>query len=173
MVTDRMNERVVEAKAEGKTFFGMIGASLMIFIGAFVTIFVPYGGIVGAIIAMTGVYIFIYAKEGLNLEYEYTLTNGDIDVAKIMAKSRRKDIFSISVDDITYMDYADSDKVKNDLEVKKGQVKVNKFAGSSEDGKDVAIYSKKGDKETISIFNFDEKCINHMKDVLKIKSAIK
>ena len=173
MTMDRMNERVVEANAETKTFFGLIGAALMIFVGAFVTIFIPYGGIVGAIIAMTGVYIFIYAKEGLKLEYEYTLTNGDIDVAKIMAKSRRKDVLSISASNITYMDYADSDRVKNDLEVKKGQVKVNRFSGISEDGKDVAIYSTEGNKESISIFNFDDKCIGHMKEVLKIKSAIK
>ena len=90
-----------------------------------------------------------------------------------MAKSRRKDVLSISASNITYMDYADSDRVKNDLEVKKGQVKVNRFSGISEDGKDVAIYSTEGNKESISIFNFDDKCIGHMKEVLKIKSAIK
>lgn len=173
MLSDRMNERVITAKAEGTTVLGLIGSALLVLIGAFAVVFIPTFGILGAIVAMTGVYIFIYVKQALNLEYEYTLTNGDIDVAKIMQKSRRKDVLSISADSITYMDYADSDRVKNDLEVKKGQVKVNYFTGKTEDGKDVAIYSSNGKDDLISILNFDEKCIAHMKDVLKVKCAIK
>ena len=170
---DRMNERVVKGKADGRTFLGLIAAVVLIMIGALAVVFIPSFGIFGGIVAVAGVYLFIYIKEGLNMEYEYTLTNGDIDVAKILSKSRRKEVLSIAVGDITYMDYADSDKVKNDLEVKKGKAKIHFYNGSAEDGKDVAVYSTSGNNEVISIFNFDEKCITHMKEVLKMKCAIK
>ncbi len=167
---DRMNERVVKAKAEMNTYLALLGAVLIMLVGVALTILVNLFGI---LVIMTGIYVFSYLKDGLNLEYEYTLTNGDIDVAKILAKNRRKDVLSISSDSITYMNYADADRVKNDLQVKKGKATIRDFSGSAEDGKDVAIYSSDGKGEAITIFNFDEKCLTHMKEVLKVKSDIK
>ena len=167
---DRMNERVVKAKAEVNTYLALLGAVLIMLVGVALTLLVNLFGI---LVIMTGIYVFGYLKDGLNLEYEYTLTNGDIDVAKILAKNRRKDVLSISSDSITYMNYADADRVKNDLQVKKGKVTIRDFSGGAEDGKDVAIYSSDGKGEAITIFNFDEKCLTHMKEVLKVKSDIK
>jgi hypothetical protein len=153
---DKMNERVVNAKPEGGTYLAILGSILIMLVGVLMVLMVSLFGI---LVIMVGGYVFAYVKDGLNLEYEYTLTNGDIDVAKILAKNRRKEIASISADSITYMNYADSDRVKNDLDVKKGSVKIRNFSGRAEDGKDVAIYSSDGKGDAISIFNFDDKCL--------------
>ena len=167
---DKLNERVVEAKVDGSTILSMAGTILVILVGVFLTLTVtPFA----LLVIVIGVYLMTIVKDGLKMEYEYSLTNGDIDVAKILSKSRRKDIRSISADNITYMDYADSDKVINDLDIKKGQAFIRDYSGIAEDGTRVAIYSSDGNKEAIEIFSFDEKCLNHMKDVLKMKSAIK
>ena len=171
MMTDRMNERVVKARAEGGTYLSIAGAVLLILAGVFLMFTISSYGL---ILSVIGVYLIIYFKDGFNLEYEYTLTNGDVDIAKILAKSRRKDIRSISADSITYVNYADSDRVKNDLDVKRGKAAIRDFSGKAgEDGKLVAIYSTQGDKESIDILNLNDKCILHLKEVLKTKCEIK
>ena len=173
---DKTNERIVNGKAESKTYLAMVGCILLMLVGVVLLLLLPT---VGFLVIMAGGYLIYMVKDGLSVEYEYTLINGDIDIAKILSKSRRKELRSIEVKDITYMDFADSDKVKNDLEVKKGQaVNKNNTDGFSQqddtrEGKPVAIYSKSGEKEYIEIFDFDEKCVTHMKDVLKMKCAIK
>ncbi len=167
---DKLNERVVKAKADSSAVLSVAGSIFVILMGLFLTVTVtPFS----LLVVVIGSYLLAYVKDGLKLEYEYTLTNGDIDVAKILDKKRRKEIRSISADSITYMNYADSERVRNDLEVKKGQVLIRDYSGVAEDGKLVAIYSSDGNRDSIDIFSFDEKCLNHMKDVLKMKSAIK
>ena len=170
MLTDRMNERVVQAKAEGSTYLAIAGCILLILLGVFLMFTISAYGLV---ISVIGGYLIAHFKEGFNLEYEYTLTNGDIDIAKIFAKNRRKDVRSISADSITYINYVDSDRVKNDIDVKRGQAAIRYFSGKADDGQDVAIYSSEGNKESIDIINLDERCINHLKEVLKSKCDIK
>ena len=41
MLSDRMNERVITAKAEGTTVLGLIGSALLVLIGAFAVVFIP------------------------------------------------------------------------------------------------------------------------------------
>jgi hypothetical protein len=68
----------------------------------------------------------------------------------------------------------DSDRVKNDLDVKRGKAAIRDFSGKAgEEGKLVAIYSTQGDKESIDILNLNDKCILHLKEVLKTKCEIK
>ena len=162
MLTDRMNERVVKAKAEGSSYLAIAGCILLILASAY-----------GLVVSVIGGYLIAHFKEGFSLEYEYTLTNGDIDIAKIFAKNRRKDVRSISADSITYVNYADSDRVKNDLDIKRGKATIRDYSGKADDGKNVAVYSSEGDKESIDIINLDERCINHLREVLKSKCDIK
>lgn len=170
MLTDRMNERVVKAKAEGSSYLAIAGCILLILAGIFLMLTISAYGLVVSVI---GGYLIAHFKEGFSLEYEYTLTNGDIDIAKIFAKNRRKDVRSISADSITYVNYADSDRVKNDLDIKRGKATIRDYSGKADDGKNVAVYSSEGDKESIDIINLDERCINHLREVLKSKCDIK
>ena len=167
---DRMNERVVKAKAEGSSYLAIAGCILLILAGIFLMLTISAYGLVVSVI---GGYLIAHFKEGFSLEYEYTLTNGDIDIAKIFAKNRRKDVRSISADSITYVNYADSDRVKNDLDIKRGKATIRDYSGKADDGKNVAVYSSEGDKESIDIINLDERCINHLIEVLKSKCDIK
>ena len=165
-----MNERVVKAKAEGSSYLAIAGCILLILAGIFLMLTISAYGLVVSVI---GGYLIAHFKEGFSLEYEYTLTNGDIDIAKIFAKNRRKDVRSISADSITYVNYADSDRVKNDLDIKRGKATIRDYSGKADDGKNVAVYSSEGDKESIDIINLDERCINHLREVLKSKCDIK
>ena len=50
---------------------------------------------VGLILAAGAGYGTFFLLQSMNVEYEYTFTNGTLDVAKIIAKKRRKEILSV------------------------------------------------------------------------------
>ncbi len=108
--------------------------------------------------------------KSFSIEYEYILTNGDIEIAKIISKERRKTVFETREGDIKLMDRADSDKVKNDMSLGK---KTKKFIGKEIQDTEVALYIGEGDTEKMIILDFDQKCIDHMKQVIKSRCNIK
>jgi hypothetical protein len=52
---------------------------------------------------LAGVFIYLgwYLSTGMNVEYEYILTNDDLDIDKIIAKRKRKRLISIKVSSFT------------------------------------------------------------------------
>lgn len=68
-------------------FIAMVAVVGMLFLG-FLAFFI-------AILLAMGAYYFIFPR--LNVEYEYTLLNYDIDVAAIFSKEKRKNITSFDI----------------------------------------------------------------------------
>ena len=111
-----------------------------------------------------GIYMLVMAIKNMKVEFEYTLTDGEIDIAKINDKSRRKDIKNIRKDDVTLIKKADSDKVKNDLSLKKE--KIVYFVKEVTDTC-YAIYTSINDKKEILVLDLDEGCVEHLKAMYK------
>lgn len=65
-----------------------------------------------AVFLIIGSSIFL-AKKKLYTEYEYSFTNGEIDIDKITDKSNRKSVANFNIKDIEAMAKADSDIIKN------------------------------------------------------------
>lgn len=53
------------------------------------------------ILIMIGVDVWVFRS--LNVEYEYLYINGNLDVDKIMSKSRRKKVFEMEINDLEVM----------------------------------------------------------------------
>lgn len=51
----------------------------------------------GMLLAAGAIYGAFYLLSGFNVEYEYIVTNGEIDIDKILAKRRRKRLISVKV----------------------------------------------------------------------------
>ena len=70
-----------------------------------------------------------------NIEYEYAFTNGELDIDKIMSKSKRKRILTVSVKDFEVMAHVE-DKVhayelngfEKILDFSSGEIKENTYA---------------------------------------------
>ena len=165
---DRYDERLIKAKPGIGEILAFVGAILLTLLGLLSALFVTTFGI---LVLAGGIYLIVITKDGFKVEYEFILTNGDIEVAKILGMKRRKSIGMIEADSIAIMDYADSDYVKNDISL--GKVKVKKFVGNENPNGTVAIYVGDTEKKDLCILDLDEKCIEHMKAVLKTKSKIK
>lgn len=53
------------------------------------------------ILIMIGVDVWVFRS--LNVEYEYLYINGNLDIDKIMSKSRRKEVFEMEINDLEVM----------------------------------------------------------------------
>ncbi len=164
---DRYDERLVKGKTGLASVMALIASILLTMMGAVLLILSPP---LGLLIFAGGIALIVFAKDGLSIEYEYIITNGDIEISKIIAKKRRKNIMEITADSISKMDYADSDRTKNDLSL--GKHKVREFIGPEIQEKEVAIYYGEGDASQIAILDLNDKCIDQLRSVLKMKSEI-
>ena len=163
---DRYDEYVVKAKPQVTGLIGIIGGVLLTLVGLFLLGLTS----AGVLVLVGGIALCVFSKESMDLEYEYIFTNGDIDVAKVIAKKRRKNILSIEASKIAKMDRGDSDRVKNDMSL--GKLKVKEFLGK-EDPNPIAFYIGEGDNQYMLVLDLNDTCIEHMKSILKSKSEIR
>ena len=88
---DIFAEQLVKKEADGKTIALKILIGILTALVAAVSVFLMLMGLPIVLLAGIGaVYGGYYLITGLDCEYEYIVTNGDIDVDKIIAKRKRK-----------------------------------------------------------------------------------
>lgn len=90
----------------------ILGLVFIFTIGTFISL-------IALILAAGAVYGSYILLEGLNVEYEYIMTNGELDVDKIIAKKKRKSLISI---DLTKLE--GFGKYSENIEEKDGQTLV-------------------------------------------------
>lgn len=115
-------------------------------------LFTPFSSFVLLIDAgvVYGAYILI---THFNVEYEYILTNGDIDIDKITAKRKRKRVLSFSTKEFEIV-----------APYKQGENYTNVLDLGTRNYEDAyyAVFSKDGQKKTL-VFNPPQKMIEAMK----------
>ncbi|MBO4864307.1 MAG: hypothetical protein J5517_08065 [Eubacterium sp.] len=161
---DRYDERIIKGKPAPVSFLLIALAVLLTIVGLVLFLVSP---MLSCMVVFAGVAWIIFAKDGLDIEYEYILTNGDVEVAKILSKKRRKTMKEIESSSVTKIDYASSEYVKNDISL--GKAKVRKYVGKEEEGKLIAIYTGDADHQTITLIDANDKMIDHLKAVYKVK----
>ena len=88
--TEQLIKKQVDSKDRLKKT-GLIALTVLSVLGVFV---IPLGIILPVVMIVIDVLMF----QNLNVEYEYGFVNGDLDIDKIMNKSRRKRMFSTDAD---------------------------------------------------------------------------
>ncbi len=165
---DRYSERLIKTKASAGSILGL---SFVIALTAASLVLVLLSPPLGVLLVCGGIALIVFLKDGLKVEYEFIITNGDIDIAKIYGAKRRKQVASIEVDNMSKMTSADDEHTMNDISI--GKYNVYKYLGKGDGDKVVAIYVGEGDNQKIYLLDLDEKCVEHLNQVLKTKSEIK
>ncbi|SEG24462.1 hypothetical protein SAMN04487934_1126 [Eubacterium ruminantium] len=168
---DRYNERLVYGKPEGKTKV-KLAIGMLIMAASFAVMMTIT--MLAFIIFVIAVVFFMKTFDWMNLEYEYTLTNGDIQIAKIAAAKTRKEVMTISLKDIKLLDSTFNDRVKNDID-RHEKLEILDFTEQVKDEEYYAVYvnSTGNGLDKLVILDLDENCLEHMKYYLKSKFAIK
>lgn len=112
-------EYIVKRKMKGKDIalkvmllLGTVFASLavMFLVMAFIPGFMMIGFMLAAGVVVGGYYL----SSNMNIEYEYIVTNGEIDVDKIISQRKRKRLLTVQVKSFEQFGPYDADKVSAD-----------------------------------------------------------
>lgn len=116
----------------------------------------------GVVIAVGTVYGAYYLITSQNIEYEYSVTNGEMDVDIIVAQRRRKRLLTVNCKEVeAFGRYKEEDHTQKNY-----QTKI--FACDSPVGEDVWYCSSRQKEKglTILVFNANEKMLNAIKPYL-------
>ena len=95
---DTYKEQIVKIKRTGSSFMlSTLVWFLALSITAVLIMFIPR---LAVLIAALLFYGAIYVNQRFNIEYEYILTNGELDVDKILAQRSRSRLFTLKCADI-------------------------------------------------------------------------
>lgn len=135
-MSDFYTEQLIKKQADVKDL--VIKAVLVaIAIVSVLTVFIFPVGLILPIIIIACVW-FLMSR--LNVEYEYLYVNGDLDIDKIMNKSKRKRIFSTNAEEMELLAPADSPR----LDQFRGAKVVNLSSGRPDARLYAMIVSKNG-----------------------------
>lgn len=153
-------EKIVQKKKDLKD----IALSVLIWIAAVIISFIAimFLSSFGVLIAGGAMYGAWYLTTSFSLEFEYILTNGEIDVDKIIARRKRKRIITVNSRQFEiFAPYIQ--KYQN--EYNSQTIKEKIYALSSIDSPDAyfAIFDHKETGKTLLVFEPDERMINNFK----------
>lgn len=153
-MSDFYTEQLVERKAPAVTSILkviMIGITAVSFV---FTLLIPFAIIVPIILVCVDVVVF----RSMDLEYEYLFVNGNLDIDKIIAKSRRKRVFEMEITDLELIAPAGSPEVRQFQ-----GLKAQNFSSCTPEGRKYEmIVVKNGEKRRI-VFEPNEKILDGMR----------
>lgn len=149
-------EQIIKKKLGPKDYAIIAATILAGLIIVYFSIYILVFAFIIWILACFGAY---YVMTSRSLEYEYSVTNGDITIDKIINRRRRKRVISLDAHEIEEMGKFKPELLRNKSEYKKI------FASEYDDGRNswyfCAHTSKNGN--VLVVFNPEEKVLNAMK----------
>lgn len=136
----------------------ILGAMILIMVVLSIQVIAQLG--ISFFLAAAIVYLGYRLITSRNAEFEYIVTNGDLDIDKITARRKRKRIFSASCKEFEILSRVKSNSFSQSVQSIKNRID----ATSSIDSPDAffATLNYKGEK-TLLIFEPDERMLNNFK----------
>lgn len=96
---DNYCEQLVEKKKTGADIAKMIVLSLLLILGASVCMFasIVFGLTFLVVIAVALLGLGVWLVSGMNVEYEYIITNNEMDIDKIIGRRKRKRMITVDL----------------------------------------------------------------------------
>ena len=152
---DSFHEMIVKARITSNDRLKMAGLVLLGLVLLFLVIL--FGGYLGSlsilVLAALGYGLF-YLLRGFAREYEYTITNGDLDIDLIIAQRKRRRVFSGLARTFDSME---------PMEKQPEAGTVIDCRSSQSHGVDYKIRTDYNGKPVIVLFSPDEKIVNQLK----------
>ena len=141
---------------------------ITIIVARIITIIFSQGIVIIAYVAI--VYGAKYFMGNLNVEYEYSLTNGDLDIDKIINQRKRKHLYSTTCKDIEQMAKYSSEE--NNESIEKAPLIIKAVSSMESPNVYYAVINSNGRKATL-FFEPDEKMLKSLKNMLGSKLTMK
>ena len=160
MLNDSYVEYAVKTKPEKNFYLGVMGGILCILLGIFLLLF----DLIGIAIVLIGICLIVFFGKTKNVEYEYIITNGNVEISAIYGASRRAVKKQFDATLIKMVCPGDSDRIA-------GQQFEKRYDYTSKDkeARSVAVVIERDDKKELVLMELNDKCIEHMKTYLRHK----
>lgn len=115
MINDVYIEYMVKKKNDLKTTLTKVAilfSSLLVCFFALLLIRSMFIGQIALLAAVGSIVLAWYLITGLNLEFEYIYTNGEMDIDKVSAKRKRKRMLTVQISSFEQFDVYDKEKVR-------------------------------------------------------------
>lgn len=145
---DVFKEQLIAVKKNKKTTMKKIGIAVVGTVIAAVAMLFG-GSFIGPVVVVALFFGGNYLLGGMNLEYEYILTNNELDVDKIMNKERRKRYFTIDLKEINVMAHIDDAVRKPDVD--RAQKTIDVSSGEKGPNTYVIVFSHKNELTKVII----------------------
>ncbi len=159
---DTFLEKIIVRKKDFKDNLIIAGIILGTIVLIFVILSIPFISQlgIGLFLAAGLIYLAYRLITSRNVEYEYVVTNGDLDIDKIISQRKRKRVFSANCKEFEVVARVKSNSFSQSVQSIKNRID----ASSSVDSPDAyfATLNYKGEK-TLVIFEPDERMLNNFK----------
>ncbi|MBQ9233878.1 MAG: hypothetical protein IJ167_07575 [Lachnospiraceae bacterium] len=165
---DNYTEQLISVKPRLKQLMPLFVAIMITSFGVMIAVFINFS--TGAMLVIIGGIAIHFTKNNMLLEYEYIFTNGDFEVARILAKSTRKNICEINEEDLKRILPYNSDKFQNELDIN-SKMKVKDYSsGEKNERKDCFAFIKNDNGRDLAIIlELNDKNKDYIKSVYKNK----
>lgn len=163
MLTDTFVEQSVKIKKVGARYYLRLVACVLLSISG-LPLFLVVGGM-ALLFVFGGIYLFVYFSGDKNKEYEYCMTNGNIDIAAIYNGSRRKELYEFDLSNATMVVPYGSNRISNET-----FVKTYDYTSRSDEneGKVSIVVEEDGKKKCVHL-EPNEKGLEHIKQFARHK----
>lgn len=150
---------------------GVVAVLAMVYISLYL---IGFLGVVGMILSLAAIAGIIYGTiriiTSFNVEYEYILTNGELDVDKIIAKSDRKRLVTVDVKGFTAFGRVTQNVLDADY-----STRIYAFSDYAAPDACYAVFEKPDMGKTLLIFNPNDAFCRKIYDFLPadVKNGVK
>lgn len=159
-------EKLITRKKTGQDLLLLAGLILGGIVVIFAALSIPVVRSFWPILAAGIIYLIYYLITSRNIEYEYIVTNGDLDIDIIIAQRKRKRIFSASCKNFDIVARVNSENYNQDTKNIRNSIK----AVSSMDSPNVyfVTLNYKGER-TVLYFEPDDRILNAFRSFIPRK----
>lgn len=124
----------------------------------------PFISGISFLIVVVGVWILYAFGKDCRVEYEYTFTDNEVEIAAVLNAMKRKELFSFGMDKVTMIVPKNSQRIENE-QIKK----IRDYSSKREDAEVICMVLDTGNGKQMVILEPDERALAHIKTYAKNK----
>lgn len=124
----------------------------------------PFISGISFLVVVVGVWILYAFGRDCRVEYEYTFTDNEVEIAAVLNAMKRKELYSFSMDKVTMIVPKDSQRIENE-QIKK----IKDYSSKQDDAEVICMVVDTGNGKHMVILEPNEKALAHIKTFARNK----
>lgn len=162
MLSDCFAEQAVKTKPDREFYLRILIVILVFCLGGFIFLFL--NPLLGLMLVMGDIWLICVFAGYIKKEYDYTFTNGGIEIAAIYKRSKRKELMHFDMDQVLMIVPENSPRIANE-KVQRKRDYTSKKKGATK----VAFLVEINKHKEIVLIEPNERSLNHIKNFSKHK----